>query len=160
MTAARTTISKHYRRRGRSTAAFHHSAPTTTQTAGTTAICSASVSYLSTLKNYFQDSCQADYLKIYRTTGLIELWLRMTNLKLVFSIRQRTLSWQPIFTGRQPIKQQNPDAGNNRVVVAECRFQKKHKHAISSTSTIWNESEPMQLAQCRFPGLAISNAKI
>jgi len=84
MTAARTTISKHYRRRGRSTAAFHHSAPTTTQTAGTTAICSASVSYLSTLKNYFQDSCQADYLKIYRTTGLIELWLRMTNLKLVF----------------------------------------------------------------------------
>jgi len=53
MTAARTTISKHYRRRGRSTATFHHSAPTTTQTAGTTAICSASVSYLATFKKLF-----------------------------------------------------------------------------------------------------------
>jgi len=27
-------------------------------------------------------------------------------------------------------------------------------------SGIWNESVPIQLAQCRFPGLAISNAKM
>ena len=25
---------------------------------------------------------------------------------------------------------------------------------------MWNENVPIQLAQCRFPGLAISNAKV
>ena len=45
-----------------------------------------------------------------------------------------------------------------------------HQHRVSSTLTslstsllqplIGNESVPIQLAQCRFPGLAISNAKI
>jgi len=32
--------------------------------------------------------------------------------------------------------------------------------ALSLTETVGNKSAPMQLAHCRFPGLAISNSKI
>jgi len=39
---------------------------------------------------------------------------------------------------------------------AYCLVTEKPKR----TARIWNESVPIQLAQCWFPGLAISNAKI
>ena len=39
------------------------------------------------------------------------------------------------------------------------RFASLHRTETTSRKTLVNESAPIQLAQCRFPGLAISNAK-
>ena len=43
-----------------------------------------------------------------------------------------------------------------RLLLAFCQFSA----CFGSVHQIGNESVPIQLAQCRFPGLAISNAKI
>ena len=43
--------------------------------------------------------------------------------------------------------------------VAETVISNLRQHGLPVLAAIWNESVPIQLAQCRFPGLAISIAK-
>jgi len=54
---------------------------------------------------FFNNSCQTSYLKMYQTdnrhisAGLVELWLWVINLKLVFFEPHRKLPWLPNFVG-------------------------------------------------------------
>jgi len=59
-------------------------------------------------------------------------------------------NWDLPITGR----------GRLHAVITECRVSNKTQMPAIAASFGGNESVPMQLAQCWFPGLAISNANI
>jgi len=71
-------------------------------------------------------------------------------------------TWTSIWQQRQQAQQPRVLAQHLKSRTTRITSFTQSHHAQSSTTLrpIGNESVPIQLAQCRFPGLAISDAKI